>query len=95
MATKEPITKFIQSVGQLPEADQDLILRTLRLLQNAPPPAQECARLMLRERVLVGAADKRHVRAALEDILAYLSVHQPRDESSAYAGVSTGSNRLM
>lgn len=95
MAIKEPIRQFIQSVGQLSEHDQDLILRTLRLLQNAPPPAQECARLMLREHVLVGAADKRNVRAALEDILLYLSLHQPREEMSSYAGMNAGSNRLM
>jgi hypothetical protein len=95
MARAEPISQFIQSVCQLPQRDQDLILRTLRLLQNAPAGAQERARRMLREHVLLGEGDPRNVRVALEEILAYLSLHQSRREVAAIVAIGSGRDALI
>ena len=90
MSGKEVIRQFILSVGQLPEQDQDMILRTLRLLQSAPSSAQAHARSMLRERVLAGADNGPCVRDAIEDILAYLSLHQPCSDFALHPAIGAG-----
>jgi len=92
---KEPIRQFMVSVGQLPEQDQDMILRTLRLLQSASSAAQEHARSMLRERVLAGPDNGPCIRDALEDILVYLSLHQSRSEFALQPAIGAGRDSLV
>lgn len=95
MPRKEPIYQFLQSVGQLTEQDQDMILRTLRLLQSAPCAAQEHARSMLRECVQAGAGSAPCVRDALKGILAYLSLHQSRNEFALQPAIGAGRDSLL
>lgn len=72
-----------------------MILHTLRLLQSAPSAAQDRARSMLHERVLTGAASGLCVRDALKDILAYLSLHQSRNEFALQPAIGAGRDSLV